>query len=130
MIYIGQELAIPLPKSRIPLGEFDLNCDQTPERVQLIPNPNDPSLETVFGVVIETMSGIGLFKETWQYTIADKNAKLIAKPQIFNHGSCRQLLAIYTLSQPRDTPEYQYFRMEDEVMKVVQNLEAIWEMPW
>ena len=98
MIFVGQELIDPLPKTRVPFGEYDLNCDGTPERVQLIPNPNDPSQDTVFGVVFETVSGIGIYKETWQFTIAEKDAKLITKPQFFNDGSCKRLLAINVLS--------------------------------
>jgi WD40 repeat protein/DNA-directed RNA polymerase specialized sigma24 family protein/LysM repeat protein len=53
-LYNGQELTIPLPKSREPLGEFDLNCDGKPERVGLIPNPDMLGLESDFGIVLET----------------------------------------------------------------------------
>ena len=62
----GQELFIPLTKARLPISMSDLNRDGYPERVQLIPNPNDPTLATVLGVVLETTSEIGLFQEICQ----------------------------------------------------------------
>ena len=63
-ICTGQDLFIPLTKACLPISMSDLNCDGNSERVHLIPNPNDPTLDTVLGVVLETTSEISLSHKT------------------------------------------------------------------
>ena len=67
----GQEMIIPLTKAHLPISMSDLPRDGNPERVQLTPNPNDPTLDNILGIVLGTTTEIGSFTETWQYTFTE-----------------------------------------------------------
>ena len=73
----GHELNIPLTTTRLPICMVDLPCNGYPERVQQTPNLNDPTLDNVLGIVQDTTSEIGSFKETWQNTLTEERMRLI-----------------------------------------------------
>ena len=107
--YRGQDLFVPLTKARLLISMSDLNCDRNSERVHLIPNPNDPTLDTVLGVVLVTTSEISLFHETWQFTIAEEQMRLITRPYRLGEDTCKPMISFTGTPSTRDTNEHRLY---------------------
>ncbi|GAB4581493.1 MAG: hypothetical protein Fur0022_42400 [Anaerolineales bacterium] len=111
LIVIGQTLLIPLPTARETLTETDLNCDGSPERIQVIPDPNLADLSANFGVVVETVPpGGSRYWPIWQRTIADVPAAFFGLPQIFRGSECEMFLGVSIFGSTRENSGLDLYR--------------------
>lgn len=116
LIYAGQDLVIPLPNRRVPVGEYDLNCDGRLERLQFIPVPGAPFPGDLFGITVERPDRTGLYKEAWRYTIAETGATLFKNPAMFKVGDCERFLAFNSISADPNEAGMKVFRWDGERM--------------
>ena len=94
MIYIGQELLIPLPTERISILEGNYTCDGTTVRLNGIPLTQPDSSSVYLGLTLEKLSDIGIFEEIWQFTaIEDGELAYVTLPSVFKLSGCRYFLA-------------------------------------
>jgi WD40 repeat protein len=117
IIYEGQTLTVSLTEKRETLTETDLDCDGTPERVLLIPNPIPTGTPTYLGVIVERLSRIGFYQEAWQYTIGETDLRLFTQPQIFSVNDCTQDLAINLLPRNAGFTQFEIYHWDGEIMR-------------
>ncbi len=129
-IFIGQTLKIPLPKERTFFADADLNCDAAPEHIRFIPTPgivhlnpqpvNIPTDEPLaLGVVVDTLSSLGLYHLVWTYSVADNGADLFRAPQLLSLGECREFLVTTSFKFGSSPQTLKIFSWNGETMEQV-----------
>lgn len=103
MIFPGQTLLIPLPTARITVSETDLNCDGILERISVIPDPQQRTTATNFGLTLEILSSGGtgasaLFTPIWDLSIRDLPVDFFTEPVIIETQGCERLISVDTFS--------------------------------
>lgn len=119
MIFTGQELRVPLTGQREILVERDLNCDDQPERVQLIPYLASPDRQTILGIEVQTMTSLGFYRPVWRSTVSDAGARYFTRPQIFGTSSCMGNLALNTILDPLGQSRFEIYSWDGQAMTLV-----------
>jgi WD40 repeat protein/LysM repeat protein len=112
IIYVDQQILVPLSSQRQLMYETDMDCNGTLERLQIVLTSLETPQSGVYGVGLETLDNRGLYRNVWQYTIADGNAAMLTIPALFNLGTCQQYIAFGVLGG--DDPGLKVYQWDGE----------------
>lgn len=117
LIYAGQKLKVPLSAERYTIAEADMDCDGSPERVQVVPAGSEQITLRSYGVGVEKLDSMGLYYTAWEYTIIDESASILTWPVIFKLSGCQEYLAFGVIGG--DQSGLRVYLWDDQEMSVV-----------